>query len=696
MAEASPGLGLPRALLVVAVLLCFGSAVVFKLTYDSVAIVGMDRRIAEGDAAALLSGDWWDRQETAEGLDVKPSLWRPLTKLWFMALHPRDGRLRGAADGLPFVMLGGLVLQCVTALLRFEILRRLLPSTRAGVWAATLAAALTVLHPLNAEVIGTAVGSADALATVLSSVALLLALEGNGFRTACGILLATMCALAAKESAIVTPLFVGVLVALAAPRAWRRMALLAGASAAGALTFLLVRRAILGEFLGVGDPVYQLFHPLDRVATALAVIATFDVPALLLPFSIHPNLGLVDVPPATAGDARALLGLGVVVLLFSSLVWLWLRKRHRAAAGLLLLMAGLFPVSNLLFSIGAMGAARFFHLPLFGLALLLADLLLPYCSRPRNLVLGMAGVLMLGVLAHRELGRWESDEQLFSSMVKEEPGNPTGHYNLGVLEQQRGKTARALEHFIAAADIELPRIPGVDVIQEDLLELRFQAAMNAGGLATIGSQENPALLVCATKELALALSVSAEGLKSAAFGARDSNWTFLRAEALTVAARVDSMRAHPGPAPRALELLAEARGLVPGHTGADLAEAGIAESRGDISRALALSTAVVERSRLHWSRDARARNEARDHIERLRRVGREAEACSLALDVALAGAGMDDPTALFDAASGAERLGQSAHRERIIRAYREFLKQSPVADVTRRARASAVLQRLGG
>ncbi len=696
MADASPGLRLPRALLLFAVVLCFGSAVGFKLTYDSVAIVGMDRRIAEGDAGALLAGDWWDRQTTAEALDVKPSLWRPLTKLWFMALHPRDGRLRGPGDALPFVMAGGLLLQCCTALLRFEILRRVLPATRAGVWAATLASALTVLHPLNAEVLGTAVGSADALATVLSSAALLMALSAGRVGAACGVLLATFLALTAKESAIVTPLFVGVLVALRASGDWRIVAVMAGASAAGALAFLLVRRAVLGEFLGVGDPVFQLFASIDRVATALAVIATFDVPALLFPLSIHPNLGLVDVPPATTGDGRALLGLGVVLVLLVGLVWLWRRQRHLAAAGLLLLLAGLFPVSNLLFSIGAMGAARFFHLPLFGLALMLAAGLLPHCTRPGRVVFVAAGVLLLGALAHRELGRWESDERLFSSMVQEQRGSPTGHYNLGVLEQQRGQPARALEHFLVASSIALPRIPGVDVIQEDLLELRFQAAMNAGGLATMGSKDAPALLNCAQQQLALALEVSAEGLKSAAFGARDTNWAFLRAEAFTVAARVDSMRTHPGPATRALELLAEARALVPGHTGADLAEAGIHESRGDMARALLLSTAAVERTRAFWSRDARARNEARDHIERLRRARREQEAASLGLDIALAGAGEDDPVALFDAATAALRLGHPDLRPRVVAAYREFLKQAPAADVTRRARATAELQRLGG
>jgi hypothetical protein len=683
--------------LLAAVLLAFGSAISFRLTYDSVAIVGMDRRIADNRPAALLTGDWWDREASDEGLAVRPSLWRPLTKLWFWMLHPRDGRLRGPGDSLPLVMVGAVLLQVLVALLRFEIVLRLLPGSRDGPWLAAVATGLSVLHPLNAEVVGTAVGSADALATLLSSLAVWLSLTRKSAWGHGAILLATFLALTAKESAIVTPLFVGVAVALERPVSWKRVLFCTCASGLGAILFLLVRRQVLGEFLGVGDPVFALFAPGDRVATALAVVTLFDLPALFWPTSIHPTLGLVDIPPASFSDGPVLTGVGVLLALVLSAVWLWRRQRALATAGLILFAAGLLPVSNLFFSIGAMGAARFFHLPLLGIALVAADLISWPSQRRRSAVLGavLCGVLLL--LTRAELGKWESNEILFTRMTVEQARCPVGYYNLGVLEQERARPnlARALELYLAASAIELPRIPERDVIQEDLLELRFQAAMNAGGLATMRSQTEPAFLEKAERQFDLALAVSAEGLKSAALGADDTNWVFLRAEALCSAARTAYMRDRSTARGHAMAMLNEARLLVPDHSASDLCEAWIAEAEGEMTQALALSAQVVERTRPHWKK-ARARNEARDHAQRLQRAGRSEAAADLNLDVALAGAGAEDPTLLFDAARLAGPFRSAGMKPRVLAAWRLFLNHAPPTDVQRREHAAQELRRLGG
>jgi hypothetical protein len=683
--------------LLAAVLLAFGSAISFRLTYDSVAIVGMDRRIADNRPAALLTGDWWDREVSDEGLEVRPSLWRPLTKLWFWMLHPRDGRLRGPGDAVPLVMVGAVLLQVLVALLRFEIILRLLPASRDGPWIAAVATGLSVLHPLNAEVVGTAVGSADALATLFSSLAVLLALVRKPLWDHYAILMATFLALTAKESAIVTPLFVGVAAALVPPVSSKRVMLCSLASGLGAVLFLLVRRQVLGEFLGVGDPVFALFAPSERIATALAVVARFDLPALLWPTSIHPNLGLVDIPPASFSDAPVLAGIGLLLALVLSAVWLWRRGRALAASGLILFAAGLLPVSNLFFSIGAMGAARFFHLPLLGLALVAADLVSWPAQRTRTALLGavLCGVLLL--LTRMELAKWESNEKLFTRMTVEQAQCPVGYYNLGVLEQERARPnlARALELFLAASAIELPRIPERDVIQEDLLELRFQAAMNAGGLATMRSQTEPAFLGTAERQFALALAVSAEGLKSAAFGAEDTNWVFLRAEALCSAARTAYMRERSSAQSRAIAMLNEARLMVPDHSASDLCEAWIAEAEGGMTQALALSARVVERTRPQW-KQARARNEARDHAQRLQRAGRSEAAADLNLDVALAGAGAEDPTLLFEAARSAASFRLAGMKPRVVAAWRLFLNHAAPTDVQRREHAAQELRRLGG
>ncbi len=616
-----------------AALLLFGSAHSFSLTLDSVPIVGADPRVANGEAAALLSGDWWNLQSDADNNDARPSLWRPLSKLWLSLLHPRDGELRGESHALPIIMWGNVLLHAVLSVLRFRLLLELLRPRRWALPAAVIAALALAVHPAHTESVGTAVGAADSLAAIFVTAALWLQL-----RSANSVLqgVAVLIALGCKESAVVAPAFAFLIAFATGAGLWRALRDSVTSLIALAL-FLVLRTAVLGDALGVSDPVFALFSSTERICTALAVVAMYDLQALLLPFWLHPNLTLLDIPPAAGfGDWRALAGLAV--LLGTALgAWLLLRRGQRlAACGVAMFLCALFPVSNLPFSIGALGATRFLVLPLLGWGLVLAALT-AHLLESRHARSGVA-LLVIGCVAlpaaatWRELPRWRNDATLFTSMTERSPGNAFGWYNLGVHEQQHGYSQAAARHFAVAASLPLPRIPSSALVQEDLLESAFQARMNAAGLALQAGQRSDAER--AREHYRAAVQLCEEGHRSSAAQPGRTRWPHLHAEALVGCARTEAVLLPPrGTHAVAQQLLDKAAQAEAANSSIDSTRAWIAELEGDVATALRLHEALEVRTRARWAFDHSARGIARERAALLQRVGRGTEARKLLAEV---------------------------------------------------------------
>ncbi|MSR74805.1 MAG: hypothetical protein EXS14_04955 [Planctomycetes bacterium] len=682
----------------VVVLLLYGGVRDFALTLDSVPIVGLDKRVAQGDVVALTTGDWWDLQEDPASRGARPSLWRPLSKLWLSLLHPRDGQLRGAGATLPGIMLGNVLLHAVLCVLRFHILLALLRPCRAAVPAAFVAALALAVHPAHTESVATAVGAADSLAAIFVCSALLLQLRMRGAWSAVLQGLAVLLALSSKEAAVAAPAF-ACLLAFAGGATVLRSLRAALPSFVALLMFLALRTAVLGDPLGISDPVFALFTVSERMSTALAVIAVYDVQALFLPFWLNPNLTLLDVPPASGlADWRALAGLALLLAALLGVVWALRRGQRLVACGIAGFLCALLPVSNLPFSIGALGATRFLVMPLLGFGMVLAALIVTL-HNSRHRVLGVGVLCLFTVLVpliatYRELPRWKGDGALFQSMTERSPNAAFGWYNLGVYEQQHGRTQLAAQHFERACALPLPRIPSKDVVQEDLLESAFQARMNAAGIALQGAVQR-ASLERALGHYAAAAEVCRDGLRSSAVRVGGSRWEQLLSEALVGCARAQAVLTLRGASQAtALEFLDQARNACSDNLAVDSTAAWLAEVTGDGATALRLHEALDPRARALWSSQDQARGISRERAQLLERFKRVAEAQRLRLEVALAGRGREAPEHLLAAAQGATGSGDAATRKLQQQALEAWFVDERNATVAQRIAADALLRAL--
>lgn len=366
------------------------------------------------------------------------ALYRPATIMGFAL----QWQIAGGASWVFHLVNLLLYLALVLAVLRLA--RRLL--TPGAAW---LVAALFAVHPVHVEAVANVVGQPEILVPLLQVTAVIWYLSRRetirSAGTVLGIASLYLLSCLAKESGIMLP---GLLLAAEATVVpargnWRdrarAVAPLFGLLGAIAVTYLVVRTHILGQFAG------DLPHPWleglglgGRVLTMLAVVPQW-FRLLVVPWHLQADYMPKELDRATGvGDAQVLGA--VLVLGWASAAWRLRKVCPTTTFGLLWIAVSLFPVSNVLVPTGILLAERTLVSPtvgamlaLGGLAPLLAEPLRAAPSWERRVAGGfMAAVLLLGVWrsAARSL-IWRNDSTLFRQTVLDAPRSYKAHAALG-------------------------------------------------------------------------------------------------------------------------------------------------------------------------------------------------------------------------------------------------------------------------
>jgi tetratricopeptide (TPR) repeat protein len=338
------------------------------------------------------------------------------------------------------------------------------------------AALLFAVHPIHVEAVTSVVGRGETLAAALALGAMLWALDAAERRDRTGPKLALALALyglanLTKESASVTPALLFLLLAWSAEgrlAARIRAAFVRGlpfyaGSAAILLVVFRLRAAILGGAIRaaatgtfeVENPLAPL-PPLVRAANACAVFFRYLV-RLLLPLRLSADESAWSIRPLGAHDFLFWAAPILLVLLVAAAL-VRLPARSPAALGFLFLCLAALPTANLLFPTGTIFAERLAYLPSAGFCLIVASWIaggaheLPAVPRWRRALL-VAVALGFAVRAAARNPVWDSDEALFTDMVRVSPASAKAHYDFAYMSADTGRTGRALEHYLRAIEI---------------------------------------------------------------------------------------------------------------------------------------------------------------------------------------------------------------------------------------------------
>lgn len=455
-------LRLPWALLLAgACLLVYANALTGGFVYDDKAIVRDNFRIRAPSRVGEIFATQYFGGPRGTGTAYRPLLLLSFAVQWW--IH--------GADPLPFHAANLLIHAAATLLLAALLLRlRIAPPVAVG------AALLFAVHPVHVEAVAGLVGRGETQAAALVLASLLLALrfcDGRGRRGLALVLslLAYLAANLTKESAAVTPalLFLGLAWGAEGGLAGRiRTALrkglfvYAGAAAVLGLVFAL-RSSVLGGALKAGRTgIFELENalaplpPLLRASNACALFFRM-LGRLVLPLRLSSDESAWSIRPLAAGDVLAWAAPALAVALVAAALWR-LRERSIPAFGFLFLAVAALPTSNLLFATGTIFAERLAYLPSAGLCLAgaawIAGGAASFAGLPRaKLALLAAVTVALGARAIVRNPVWQSDETLFTNMVRVSPESAKAHYDFAYMSAETGKPRRALEHYARATAI---------------------------------------------------------------------------------------------------------------------------------------------------------------------------------------------------------------------------------------------------
>ena len=349
--------------------------------------------------------------------------------------------------------------------------------------AATLAAALFGVHPLNVEAVAWITGRKDVLMAPLlfGSVLAWLSMTGRARWPVVGTL--AVLAMLAKPAAVVVPGLLLLATLWESSRAgpagaarrpgvgsWGFLAALS--AAAGAVALATVRLARGGD-LGVPPPE----SPAQRLAEAVTGVGRY-LERLVWPRHLsvrYPESGL-ETSPAVA------VVLGLVLLALTAAVVLGRRRVPLAAFGWFWFLLCLLPSSGLVQGGQLPQGDRYVYVGAVGLWIAGSAALARAAAgraRGRWLVLALAAALTAGAAAaaSRQVAVWRNGEALWRHALAVTRDNDIAHQNLAVLLDTAGRPEEALSQVEAAIAIR-PRS-----------ETLFNAGNICAGLQRAGDAE---------------------------------------------------------------------------------------------------------------------------------------------------------------------------------------------------------------
>ena len=330
--------------------------------------------------------------------------------------------------------IANLLLHACSSSVVFLILRTLLSRSARSDIAAALGALLFALHPVQVEPVVWASGFRDvfggllALLTVLQYVRYLQAAAPAARRKHYGLALSIfVLALLAKPTAVVVPIILAILDAFLIRRSARQLArsllpmLLLAIAAAGLARFTQPSTLLT-------DPAPLHWRPI--VASDAIAFYLFK---LIWPVSLGADYGRTPRFAVQHGHA-ALTWLAPAALL--AVAVLLRRRLPMLVVGLLIFLTGLLPVLGMItfdFQEISTVADRYLYLPMLGVALAVAGLLL---RSPSRTVWAAASVLLLALAARTfaQARTWHDTHSLFTHALRVNPRSWLAYTNLGVAE----------------------------------------------------------------------------------------------------------------------------------------------------------------------------------------------------------------------------------------------------------------------
>ena len=415
--------------LIALAVLPYANALQAGFVYDDVGLVEQHEAVqGPFEIDRLLTTPYWGATRA-----IDTALWRPVTSLTFGL----DDALRDdSAAWMHGVNVG---LHAAVVLLGFMLAQRL-GATRE---AAVAVAALFAVHPLHTEAVTWISGRAELLAALGAMAALMAATPCTPRRAlACG--LATLAAVASKESSAFLPAAVLAL-ALSRGEPLRRAARTAGASLVAVLVFVALRLEVLGTLAG---PVAKTTeNPMVGTSLLERLPTLLDLTGRYVALVVWPQPLSIDYSPPALGLADGLTAYGLLGLLSSvALLGLaWRRPKSVLGRAAVLAVASYAVASNVIVVIGTHFAERLFYLPSYGL-LLVAVCLLTRSPIPRRW-LAASLLLLLGAGATLTWDRnrdYRDDLTLAEATLRHFPDAAKASYNRARELQRRGAHAEAL------------------------------------------------------------------------------------------------------------------------------------------------------------------------------------------------------------------------------------------------------------
>lgn len=453
----SPPTWVAAGLVLLAAVLAYATALGNGFAFDDVPIIRDNPTVHTlDDPGQLWTTSYWPVAGTVLGL------YRPLTTFLFAVQW-----VLGGGDALLFHAIN-VALHAVNSLLVLGLLLTLVGvSGGAGLWAATVGAAIFAVHPVHTEAVANIVGQAELVAAMaVLSACWLHAARPPGARVGPARIAALiglyLFGMAAKEHAIVLP---ALLVALdfAQGRARlsrgqlgvyaREVVLLIAGLAAAAVLFLLARQAVLGSIIGAdANPAFPYLSGESRIWNALRAWPEF-YRLLVFPQDLSADYSPGVILPVEHPTPMALAG-GMLLLLTILLAFFVLSGSLAGLAAAWLLVA-ILPVSNLLFPIGVLVAERALYLPSVAVSMAaVAGALLLLASpssdrRIRTAAIAAAAILtLLGIRTAVRNPVWMSTDSVQESVIRSHPESYRAQWNAAVEALREGDGARAEYHFL--------------------------------------------------------------------------------------------------------------------------------------------------------------------------------------------------------------------------------------------------------
>jgi len=428
------------------------------------------RRVS--DIPTLFSTHYWEGA-SIHGQEFSLALYRPLVLTTYTLNYVTTGLAAWAFHLTNVLIHLGVVLALYGLGCRLGL----------GCSGALAAALVFAVHPLNTEAVSSVVGRAELLMTLGVLLAFYWDLGKNPPpRLVPRLSLASASAFAlgifSKEQAILLPVLLIIADGMRGEDSvghpwwsvlWNGRLRYACYLTVAAI-YLVARTAVVGTNL---PPPSNLENPLSVIDGTLSLINAIKVSGTYLWLTVWPANLSADYSYNAITLTHSVLDPSVWV---SALVWILLLvlgavaffRRHRPLAiGITITFLFFLPAANILVFIGTIMGERLFYLPLAGLSLAfgaawdrVASMLSRSSPGRRGLAVGIgAAIILLAPLTLRTIARnrdWASNETLFASTVRAQPGSAKSHVMMAGLHHKRGELERALEEYRAALSI-LPR-----------------------------------------------------------------------------------------------------------------------------------------------------------------------------------------------------------------------------------------------